>query len=124
MNSTNKDNEFQIYEVDLTQKGNIEVTHYLSDSNTVDPLLEGSNVITAEVLDILRLLLDLRMLWIHTSQLDCLKETRSSVFSPLDGSVRQRQRHTIRINLLTSSGIYFLEFICGENLIEKLLKLD
>lgn len=75
MNSTNKDNEFQIYEVDLTQKGNIKVTRYLGDSNTVDPLLEGSNVITAEVLDILRLLLDLRMLWNHTPQLDCLKET-------------------------------------------------
>lgn len=75
MNSANKDNEFQIYEVDLTQKGNIKVTRYLGDSNTVDPLLEGSNVIAAEVLDILRLLLDLRMLWIHTSQLDCLKET-------------------------------------------------
>lgn len=65
MNSTYKDNVFQIYEVDWTQKNNSEVTRYLGNANTVDPLLEGSNVITAKVLDILRLLLDLRMLWIH-----------------------------------------------------------
>lgn len=42
------------------------ITGYLGDANTVDPLLEGSDVIAAKVLDILRLLLDLRML--HTLQ--------------------------------------------------------
>lgn len=45
-----------------TQKNNSKVTRYLGNANTVDPLLEGSDVITAKVLDILRLLLDLRML--------------------------------------------------------------
>lgn len=35
---------------------------YLGNANTIDPLLEGSDVITAKVLDVLRLLLDLRML--------------------------------------------------------------
>ena len=38
-------------------------SHYLGDTNTVDPLLEGSDIITAEVLDVLRLLLDLRVLY-------------------------------------------------------------
>lgn len=39
--------------------------YYLGDANTVDPLLEGSDIVTAEVLDVLRLLLDLRVLHIH-----------------------------------------------------------
>lgn len=48
------------------------MSYYLGDANTVDPLLEGSDVITAEVLDVLRLLLDLRVL--HTRAEFYLKE--------------------------------------------------
>ncbi len=44
-------------------------TSYLGDPNTVDPLLEGPDIITAEVLDVLRLLLDLPMLHTHTHTL-------------------------------------------------------
>ena len=35
---------------------------YLGNANTVDPLLEGSEIITAKVLDVLRLILDLWVL--------------------------------------------------------------
>lgn len=46
-------------------KIDVQLLPVLGNANTVDPLLEGSDIITAEVLDILRLLLDLRVLEHH-----------------------------------------------------------
>lgn len=46
--------------------------YYLGDANAVDPLLEASDIVTAQILDVLRLFLDLRVLHtqIHTNYYD------------------------------------------------------
>lgn len=40
-----------------------DVTGYLGNADPVDPLVQGSDVIAAQILDILGFLLNLRVLW-------------------------------------------------------------
>lgn len=40
----------------------VQLLAILCDANAVDPLMQGSDIIAAQILDVLRLLLNLRML--------------------------------------------------------------
>ena len=43
-------------------KSDVDVKVYLGDANAVEPLVEGPDVVTAQILDVLGLLLDLGVL--------------------------------------------------------------
>lgn len=60
-------------------KSDEEVKVYLGDTNAVEPLVEGPDIITAQILDVLGLLLDLGVL--NTQRHACYHDNTTNVVS-------------------------------------------
>lgn len=62
-------------------KSDVEVKGYLGDANAVEPLVEGPDIITAQILDVLGLLLDLGVLNTQRHAHTCYHDNTTNVVS-------------------------------------------